>query len=158
MRRSVGDPSYRNTVAQFHELSPAFNWMITLSDLQVDKLSDTYRAVRFENIAGLPDSAFVLSESRGDGTPDNGFLSGTYRVYSAKSYNSPMLAPSGMLISFNDKNPLTKRYLSEGFSLPEPWGVWSTEVQAEIKFSLSRPPTGPISVELTTNGWLAKRS
>jgi len=154
--QAVGDPSYRNTVAQFHELSMPMNWMITLSELQVDKLGPLWKAAQTQNMLGLPNTAFVLSEARDDGTPDNGYLTGPYRVYSAKAYNSPMLAPSEKTIVFNDKNRHVKRYLSEGFSMPEPWGTWSAEEQAQVKFALSKAPTQPISVVLTSTAWLAK--
>jgi hypothetical protein len=154
--RSIGDPSYRNTVAQFHELSMPSNWMITLSELQVDKQSALSKAVALENMPALPDSAFVLSEVREDGIPDNGLLTGSHRVYSAKAYNSAMLAPSGKTIYLNDKNPQTKQYLVAGFTWPEAWGIWSDEEQAEIKFSLSKSPFQPVSVVLTSTAWLAK--
>lgn len=154
--KTVGAPSYRNTVAQFHELPMAMNWLITIGELQVDKLGELAKAVHTENMQRLPDTAFVLTEAREDGVADNGYLTGQYRVYSAKTYNSPLIAPSGKAIIFNDRNPYTKRYLSEGFSLPEPWGVWSAEEQAEIRFSLGSPPTQSISVVLTSTAWLAK--
>lgn len=161
--RSVGDPSYRNTVAQFQGISMPSNWMITLSELQVEKHSIQWKvagplskAVVLEDMHALPDTAFVLSEAREDGIPDNGLLTGPYRVYSAKAYNTPMLAPSGKAIIFNDKNPYAAHYLSEGFSWPEPWGVWSDEEQAEIKFSLTKPPIQPVSIVLNSTAWIAK--
>ena len=164
--RSVGDPSYRNTVAQFHGLSMPTNWMITLSELQVAKFKENStllsehsalsKAVASEDLSTLPDTAFVLSEAREDGIQDNGILTGSYRVYSAKAYNTPMLAPSGWTIIFNDKNPSAKFYLSEGFTWPEPWGVWSDEEQAEIKFSLSKSPIQPVSVVLNSTAWIAE--
>ena len=161
--RSVGDPSYRNTVAQFHNLSMPLNWMITLSELQVEMHRPRLKipgllskAVVLDDMHALPDTAFVLSEVREDSIPDNGLLTGAYRVYSAKAYNTPLLAPSGKTIVFNDKNLHATYYLSEGFSSPEPWGVWSEEEQAEIKFSLNKSPIQPVSVLLNSTAWIAK--
>ena len=153
---SVGDPSYRNTVAQFHKLSMPMNWMITLSQLQVDKQSALSKAVISEDMSKLPPSSYVLSEARGDKVSDNGKLKGPFRVYSSTEYIKPILAESGKAIALNNNNPHTIDYLSKGFSSPEPWGTWSDGESAEIIFSISHKTAKPISVILSTNPWLTK--
>ena len=152
--QSIDDVSYRNTIAQFHKLSMASNWMITLSELQVDKKGILSQAVTSEDMSILPGSAFVLSETRGDGVHDNGILMGDYRVYSADAYKTPLSVSSGVAVDTNIKNVYTSQFLTKGFSYPEVWGTWTDEARAEIKFSLSRSPSRTISIILNVNAWI----
>lgn len=153
---SFGDTSYRNTVAQFRDLSMPMNWLITLSQLQVDKNSILSNAVRNQDMSMLPTSSFVLSNVREDGITDNGMLEGPFRVYSSQEYVRPAIALNGHTIVLNNSNLHTTDYLNKGFSLPESWGTWSDGEKAAISFSVSKTTSKPVTVLISTNPWLTK--
>ena len=153
---SKGDPSYRNTIAQFQDLTMPVNWLITIGELQVFKWSQLSHVVVHEIPNELPDTAFVLTDARADNTKDNGRLNGQYRVYSAKELYGPLLLKSGKQYLLNSSNSDATRLFRKGFSILESWGTWTAEEEVELRFLVKKPINKNVLVSLTTTAWLAK--
>jgi hypothetical protein len=153
---SKGDPSYRNTIAQFQNLTMPMNWLITIGDLQVYKWSQLSHVVVHQIPHELPDSAFVLTDARADNVKNNGLLDGQYQVYSAEALYGPILLESGKKYLLNSTNPDVIRFFEKGFSVSENWGTWSSEEEAELQFVVQKTFGKNVSVSLTAVPWLAK--
>jgi len=154
--QSKGDASYRNTIAQFGDLGMPMNWLITIGELQVYKWGPLSHDVVHQIPNELPNSAFVLTEVRRDKVKDNGLLQGPYRVYSSEAFNMPVNIESGQKALLSSANPDAIRFLGKGFSVPESWGTWSAEEEAELHFMLAKPIGKNISVSLITTAWLVE--
>ena len=153
---SKGDPSYRNTIAQFQNLTMPENWLITIGELQVYKWSQLSHVVVHQIPNELPDSAFVLTDARAGNLKDNGRLYGQYRVYSAEELYGPVLLESGRKYLLSSANPDATRFFGKGFSALENWGTWTSEEEAELRFMVEKPISKNVLVSLTTSAWLAK--
>ncbi|MBU2080238.1 MAG: hypothetical protein KKE27_19620, partial [Alphaproteobacteria bacterium] len=153
---SKGDKSYRNTIAQFQNLTMPMNWLITIGELQISKWSQLSHVVVHQIPSELPDSAFVLTDVRADNLKDNGLLHGQYKVYSAEVLYGPLLVESGKKYLLNSANPDVMRFFEKGFSVSESWGTWSSEAEAELHFVVKKSINKNVSVNLTAIPWLAK--
>lgn len=154
---SRNDKSYRNTIAQFKDLSMPQNWLITMSELEIPRFGFLSHAVVVD-MNTLPTSAFVLTEKIPFAN-DNGLMnSKTHATYEANEYFRPMPLESGSTIYINNKFAYWPNILAKGFALPDSTGSWTINELAQINFNIKNYKKNDLNVTLTGWPWVSSKA
>ncbi len=62
----------------------------------------------------------------------------------------------GTLIQFNTTGK-GQDYIAYGWSVPEPWGIWSESSSAALVIKLDKPVTSDLTLELSADGYITAR-
>lgn len=156
----ANDKSYRNTGAFFPNVTFPINFMISLADLQAPR-GEIAHAVLNNKFSLMPKGSFILTEALPN-VPDTGLMTGRFRIYSAEEFHGFPKAANSKKYLFTNGGELTpkaggySRFLSDGFSAPEPWGTWSLGEASSIIFATERSIQKGIKLSLEASFFLPK--